>query len=551
MGPVCVDFTDQGLGSRRLDEVNTALASNTASHLLLKQNHLGPAGCSKLAQVICKSHGEAIKVLDLGDNSIGAQGAEHLGSILKVASDIEELDVSANNLGSRGAVALAHALSSHVSLRVLNLSGNQLGDVGIIGLAEGFASNTSLRDLNVSSNAVGSQGATKLCEALQKQGQVLRLDLSSNRLGDDGVRAVWRLLKSGVALRDLDLSRNSITCCGAEKLAPALRKGVAKLETLDISHNNIGCRGASALFKSLEHGAVLKKLKMQCNRIGISTNYGGNSNEAGGGFEGLVQHIDACAILTHLDLQGNSLGVEATSKLAERLFDDSRTLQYIDLSVNEIGDDGASAFGRALCTQSRERGSVARLHELSLRHNNICFAGASAMAQAALAGVFAGGKLDLSENPFGSFGASSIAKALSEAGERAPTSLCLRGCNLGPMGAAHIAKALPLAVGLMNLDLTDNALGEEGAEHMAEALQAGTRLKELNLVSNRMQDTGVEVLVSTLKASQTIPLKLLNLRLNHLTTNAWSAEELQKAIPSVEILLHDAPVCDEFKKANQ
>jgi len=276
--------------------------------------------------------------------------------------------------------------------------------------------------------------------------------------------------------------------------------------------------------------------------------------EEGGCFEGLVQHIDACCVLTHLDLQGNSLGAQTISKLAERLSTDSRTLQYIDLGTNEVADDGASALCRALCTQTAIRGSVARLCELSLKHNNLGFAGASAVAQAINAGVFSGGKLDISENSIGSFGASSIAKALSDheadAGARAPTTLNLRACNLGPMGGAHISKALPLALGLSNLDLSDNGLEEEGAEHIAEALKIGTKLQNLNLAGNRFEDAGVEALVAVLRATQTtMPLRLLNLRTNGVTTNAWSAEELRTAIPSIQIYLHDEPADEEFKKA--
>merc|ERR1719353_1012631 len=129
--------------------------------------------------------------------------------------------------------------------------------------------------------------------------------------------------------------------------------------------------------------------------------------------------------------------------------------------MNELGDDGVGTLSRAFCTQSPVSGSVGCICELSLRHNNICFAGASAISTAISAGVFAGGKLDLAENPFGSFGASSIAKALSEASSRTPASLSLRACNLGPMGGAHISKALPLASGLSHLDLAENDLEEE------------------------------------------------------------------------------------------
>lgn len=220
-----------------------------------------------------------------------------------------ELNLAHNPLGPRGAQSLATLLSTLHSLEQLNVADTSLGHFGAQALARGLP--TSLKKVNISANAMGHDGVWKLAAGLGNLTQLQLLDLSHNAVADDGCLEIANRLTQWPYLQVLNLSHNEIGTVGLESLAQSLIQLEAQaaetsgkqppLNEIDLSYNPL-C-AFTALAKAL-----------------AKTDY-----------------------IQTLHLQHTGMGDDDAILLAEALLE-SKSMQYLDLSSNNIGDLGAGAF---------------------------------------------------------------------------------------------------------------------------------------------------------------------------------------------------------------
>ncbi|CAK0835981.1 unnamed protein product [Prorocentrum cordatum] len=218
--------------------------------------------------------------------------------------------------------------------------------------------------------------------------------------------------------------------------------------------------------------------------------------------------------LQSLDLSGNNVGDEGAAALAAALRAPGAlpSLQKLDLRSNNVGDEGAAALAAAL----RAPGALPRLQELDLSHNRVGDEGAAALA-AALRAPGALPRLqvlDLRSNRVGDEGAAALAAGLRALGALPSLQeLHLGGNSVGAEGAAALAAALraPGALpSLQELHLGGNSVGAEGAAALAAALRAPgalPSLQKLDLDGNNVGDEGAAALAAA--------LRVLDLMFNH------------------------------------
>jgi len=290
----------------------------------------------------------------------------------------------------------------------------------------------------------------------------------------------------------------------------------------------------------------------------------------------LTDALDAAAStdseLYFLKLNGNSKALFTDrlaaphAKAVAAALDGNTTIAELDLSYNNIDDEGVAALADAL---RRNRA----LLRLDLRGNDIGAAGCAALASALAdpAGSAALTDLNLNGNPIGDDGAVALADML-----RVNTTLLdldVGNCDVGVRGvvavlsavnedntaleslglenprvptvqeehAWHAAKMLGnnqtlrtlkcgkwrlgrdgletmVAYGLCAnaalevLDLRCNKIDEAGGEHVARALRENTSLRCLNLEENRLGDVGATSIATALPSSTS--LRELDVRCN-------------------------------------
>ena len=239
--------------------------------------------------------------------------------------------------------------------------------------------------------------------------------------------------------------------------------------------------------------------------------------------------------LTHLDLSGNELDVEA---LASVLVGNA-VLTDFDLSRNQIGVEGAKVLADAL------KSGMAVLTDLNLRDNDIGPEGAKALADALMSGTAVLNRLVLDQNSVGDEGAVALGEALKS--NKTLKELDLYGCNIGAEGGKALAAALGTAV-LTSLDVGYNDLDEEAALGIVRAARQHDKMTFLGLPDCKIGPTGAKEIAEYI--SVTAVLTSLTLSSNRLcgvymdkwdfhvkgTYDASGIEALASAISATAVL---------------
>ncbi|TYZ64885.1 hypothetical protein PybrP1_001108 [[Pythium] brassicae (nom. inval.)] len=235
-----------------------------------------------------------------------------------------------------------------------------------------------------------------LCGALR--GHVLdEIDLSDNALGEKGVRACFALLIPQPALRRLLFCNNGISAAAAAVIAQeiVLQNGAdaaSPLEEFHFYNNMSGHDGCLAVAGVLHRLPRLTAFRFASARAGPaasaalaravnahlcalrSLDLSDCSFEADGA-EQLAQAVAKQPELQYLKLRDAALGATGAKKVLEALATSRVQLLELDLSGNELEDDGLAAIAPLLRAQTQ-------LTVLRLDENEITSAGAQALSTA-------------------------------------------------------------------------------------------------------------------------------------------------------------------------
>ncbi|XP_045487719.1 leucine-rich repeat-containing protein 74A-like [Pieris rapae] len=212
-----------------------------------------------------------------------------------------------------------------------------------------------------------------MCIALDVNPHVVRLDLTSNFLDDDACYHLGQLLGENMTITELVLSGCRINSSGTKRLVAKLHKRM--MQVLDLSKNNIGDEGFKYLADQFVLGAIVKRLNLSYNDLGI---------ESALVFAGVLEVNNK---ITHLDLSWNKFStLKGTNDLLDKLGDSkvlvelnmswnalkvnkvftkllsSRNLKLLDLSNNSLSGTAAKVISTSLL-------KARRLHTLDLSCN--------------------------------------------------------------------------------------------------------------------------------------------------------------------------------------
>ena len=261
---------------------------------------------SFIAIAMSLQHYNYLQTLHLGQNGIGADGAQALAECLQHCNNLQTLDLDRNGIGADGAKALAEGLQHCNNLQTLHLDRNDIGADGAQALAECLQHCNNLQTLDLDQNGIGADGAKALAEGLQHCNNLQTLHLEMNGIGDDGAKALAEGLQHCNNLQTLHLDRNDIGADGAQALAECLQH-CNNLQMLDLDQNGIGADGAKALAEGLQHCNNLQTLHLEMNGIGDD------------GAKALADRLQHCNNLQTLHLWWNKIGADGAKALAEGL----------------------------------------------------------------------------------------------------------------------------------------------------------------------------------------------------------------------------------------
>jgi Ran GTPase-activating protein (RanGAP) involved in mRNA processing and transport len=354
---------------------------------------------------------------------------------------LTSLDVGRNNLNEQAALGIVRAARQHDKITNLDLSGCGIGPIGAKEIADYIQFSPVLENLSIANNNIDGEAAQQLARVVLRSASLeVFSEIPIKKLRAD-------------ALTKLDL--RGVGVSGALVLSDLLKFSSA-LKSCNLLKNGLDVESATMLSKiGAEKGIMLSGMRRDQTKASFSRQ---GLQPADGILIG--SDLQFMAVVTTLDLGGNSIRVEGAKAIAEAL-KVTAVLTSLDLRSNSIGDDGAKAIAEALKVN-------AVLTELSLYRNNI-----------------------------GDDGAKAIAEALKV--NAVLTTLDLGMTGIWAEGAKAIAEALKVNAVLTTLFLTDNSIGEKGAIAIAEALKVNAVLTKLDIRINRMGYAGEKAVRDAVK----------------------------------------------------
>ncbi|RLN50924.1 hypothetical protein BBJ29_009981, partial [Phytophthora kernoviae] len=320
------------------------------------------------------------------------------------------------------------------------------GDLKVVDLADiiaGRPEDEALRVLSI------------MCRALR--GHVLdEIDLSDNALGEKGVRACFDLLIPQPTLRRLLFCNNGISAAAANVIAQEiiLQNGEGAQSTLEEFHfyNNMsGHDGCVAVANVLAQCKNLTTLRYASARAGVEAS------------EEMARSVNThLRDLQSLDLSDCSFEDDGADQLAEAI-SKQPNLQFLKLRDASLGAEGAKKVAKALAS------SKIQLLELDLSGNELEDEGITILApllkfQSKLK------VLRLDENEVTSDGVIEFVAALDD---RLPSleELSMIGNEITAIGAVAVVDSfVPMKNALLRLELDSNMISEEGVEYVKSSL---------------------------------------------------------------------------------
>ena len=250
------------------------------------------------------------------------------------------------------------------------------------------------------------QRLQKACVTAKPKGGFLNLWMFDIGLSDrncPGIVSILKEFKNQIA--HINLGRNKFLVEGARKLA-ATFLDFPTLRSLYLAGNrSLGPVGCAAIADAVATGNVCKALSLEdCQLCQFHFDLG---------VKQIAKLCETSTSLQHLDLSRNGIRAPQLRIICEGIAKrDLRksSLCSLDLSMNQIGDDGIICLANAIRLCSHGEDITAQPWEIMLRHCEIGFNGAQALACLIEDGFIR--SLDVSFNPITEDGVACFARAI-------------------------------------------------------------------------------------------------------------------------------------------
>jgi len=203
--------------------------------------------------------------------------------------------------------------------------------------------------------------------------------------------------------------------------------------------------------------------------------------------------------ITTIDLGWSDIGYKGAIALADTIASNT-TITTIDLRGNNIDDESVKAFADALITKKSFRevrsAHVTEMLLKDLRNRNIPFFRKKGAGNTNITTI------NFSSNDIGAEGANALAGALAR--NATITTINLSNNNIGDQGARALADKLSSNTTITTINLRGNYISAEGGRALAETLASNTTITTINLYNNHIGAKGAKALAATLADNTTI-----------------------------------------------
>jgi len=407
----------------------------------------------------------AISVVNLSYTYIGNRGIEMLADVITAdRSTLKTLDVSFCGIEEKGFITLAKALQKRKrkgvrSLKGLLLSGNYISNRSATELGMALSPVTTRPRVRRRTYSRGGTKGGNETDDEEESGDDSDEDAdfdspgkakkaSGAESGDDDEEVITANTGKGQGLELLHLSSTSLSPDAMKYLLTRLG-ALCPIQELNLSSNKLGPEGTDVLVEFLQGSS-----KAPSKRPGMSAPQ---------------------AVMPHLD--------------------------RLDLSNNNLGDDGCNKLTRAIAKRTKSN-----FVELKLSLNDITGSGIETMMNKLLQHNLV--SLSLDKNSIGDQGCQLVAASL-----QSMKSLCrlnLGFNQIGSRGIGSLMRSLVACESITYLELSGNVLKISGAVALAFTLAQHPRLEELDLDDCCLGQAAQCHIVAGIISNRWVPMKRLN-----------------------------------------
>ena len=321
------------------------MVKHSLKHLDLSYNVISTETAESVADVI--HNNIDLEHLNLSNCKFYGDGLNAILEAAKKVNSLKYLNLAANTVDNEMASKVAALILNNLSLNYLSLSNCAIQETAFLEIAESLSS-TKLITLEISFNVLASNFTAKLATiyAFGKYSQLQYLNVSNCVWHEYSLQLLLQSTEHVNNLRSINVSSCEMNGTDAELLAASISANYT-LEQLIL---------AKCVFQSAGLVSVLDTLKNLRTLNHLDLSYIIIDNEI---MPSLVEVISFNQI-EHLNLSHCSLGANCTVVLTAIV--NSGTLQYLDLSYNDISDDEASCVASAISNNEY-------LHHINLTKN--------------------------------------------------------------------------------------------------------------------------------------------------------------------------------------
>ena len=335
--------------------------------------------------------------------------------------------------------------------------------------------------------AKSSAGAPDVISNMFKDGKVII----------DGVKLLPHHLSSlmtymsnsSMQWRRLELRRCKITDVGMNVLEQFMSEGFSTLEYVDLHDNE---SSPWSVYCVIIRNCCMDRLTL-C------------------GDHGMKEYVNKMTKCLQNNTKFQSLKLKNITKEGFKPIFDVKTLQTLDLSNNDLSDDGATTLSDGIKSNNT-------LLEFNVSSNQITNVGAKKIGEAIQVNI-ALQKLDISNNKVADDGAAAISNSLKS--NNLLQELNMSSNQITNVGAKKIGEAIQVNTTLQKLDIHSNRISDDGAAAISDGLKSNNTLLEFNMSSNQITNVGAKKIGEAIQVNTT--LQKLNIYSNQVSDDGAAA----------------------------
>ena len=243
--------------------------------------------------------------------------------------NLSKLMLGNNILGTRGFIELCGILKNCPKLNLLDVSYNGI-DKNIFdneNVAELFGESLPyLYTFYYEGNYLPTSEIQNLVKHILSNNSLTYLYLQNNQIGDDSLEILAFLLSKNYNIHTLDLSYNKFTSKGVSKLCEGIMSKDTRLIEISLANNNLDETSLTYLADAITNSEQLYSVNLSYNNFSK-----GNCGMI------IADMIKKDTKLKNVNLVACHLGLKTKEIFAA--LEENQTITFIDLSVNDIGNN--------------------------------------------------------------------------------------------------------------------------------------------------------------------------------------------------------------------